>query len=135
MPVIEGTDRVKTAVGEYSFATDGGAVGTITLRGGGSLGAGLPIGAVVTGGYVEVDTALTSGGAATVGIQVEGAGDIVAATVISGPPWSTTGRKSVVPAGTGATSVKTTTGTRSIVAVVGAAALTAGVFRVVLFYR
>lgn len=135
MAVIEGTDRVKTAVGEYSFAADGGAVGSITLRGSGALGAGLPLGSVVTGGYVEVDTALTSGGLATVGISLEGAGDVVAATVISGAPWSTTGRKSVIPAGTGATSVKTSTGTRSIVAVVGVAALTAGAFRVVLFYR
>lgn len=135
MPVIEGTDRVKTAVGEYDFAVDGGAVGQITLRGSGALGAGVPNGAVITGGYVEVDTALTSGGAATVGVDLEGASDVVAATVISGAPWSTTGRKSVIPAGTGATSVKTSTGTRSIKATVAVAALTAGKFRVVLFFR
>lgn len=135
MPIIEGTDRVKTAVGEYDFAVDGGAVGQVTLRGSGALGAGLPAGAVVTGGYVEVDAALTSGGAATVSVDVEGGGDTVAAAVVSGPPWSSTGRKSVIPAGTGATSVKTTTGTRSIKATIAVAALTAGKFRVVLFYR
>lgn len=135
MPVIEGTDRVKVAVGEYDFAVDGGAVGQITLRGSGALGAGVPNGAVITGGYVEVDTAVTSGGAATVSIDLEGTGDIVAAAVVTGAPWSTTGRKSVIPAGTGATSVKTTTGTRSIKATVAVAALTAGKFRVVLFYR
>lgn len=135
MPVIEGTDRIKTAVGEYDFAVDGGPVGQLTLRSSGALGAGLPNGAVVTGGYVEVDTALTSGGAATVSVDSEGAGDIVAATLVSNALWASTGRKSVVPAGTGATSVKTTTGTRSIKATVAVAALTAGKFRVVLFYR
>lgn len=135
MPVIEGTDRIKTAVGEYDFAVDGGAVGQITLRSGSVLGAGVPSGAVITGGYLEVDTVPTSGGAATLGVDLEGTSDIVLAVVISGAPWSSTGRKSVIPAGTGATSVKTTTATRSIKAAVGVAALTAGKFRVVLFYR
>lgn len=135
MPIIEGTDRIKTAVGEYDFAVDGGAVGQITLRGSGTVGAALPNGAIITGGYVEVDTALTSGGAATVGVDLEGTSDIIAAGVISATPWSTTGRKSVIPAGTGVTSVKTSTSTRSIKATVGVAALTAGKFRVVLFFR
>lgn len=135
MPVIEGTERVKSAVGEYDFAVDGGAVGQITLRSSSVLGSGLPINAVVTGGYVEVDTALTSGGAATAGVDLEGTSDIVAAGVISAAPWSSTGRKSVIPAATGVTSVKTTTGTRSLKLTIGVAALTAGKFRVVLFYR
>ena len=133
MGVIEGTDRLKTFVGEYDFAVDGGAVSTITLRGSGALGSGLPAGAVITGGYVEVDTAVVGSGA-SVAVQVEGAGDLVAAAAVSGAPWSTTGRKSIVPASTGATSVKTTV-PRSIVAVVSAAVLTAGKFRVVLFAR
>lgn len=135
MPIIEGTDRIKTAAGEYDFAVDGGAVSQITLRGSGALGAGVPNGAVITGGYVEVDTVLTSGGAATAGVDLEATSDIVASGVISGAPWSSTGRKSVIPAGTGLTSVKTTTGTRSIKLSIGVAALTAGKFRVVLFYR
>jgi hypothetical protein len=135
MAVIEGTDRVKTAVGEYDFAVDGGAVGQITLRGSGALGAGVPNGAVITGGYVEVDTALTSGGAATAGVDLEATSDIVNGTVISGAPWSSTGRKSIIPAGTGATSVKTTAASRSLKLTIGVAALTAGKFRVVVFYR
>jgi hypothetical protein len=134
MPVIEGTTKVKSAQGEYDFAVDGGVVGNITLRGAGTHGNVVPNGAVVLGGYVEVDTIVTSGGAATVGITLEGAGDVVAAAVVSGAPWSSTGRKSVVPAFTGATTVKTTA-VRSMVAVVGVAALTAGKFRVVVFYR
>jgi hypothetical protein len=136
MPIIEGTTQIKTAAGEYDFATDGGAVGSITLRsaGGASLGAGVPAGSVITGGYVEVDTALTSGGSATVAVTLEGAGDLVAAAAISGAPWSSTGRKSIIPAGTGATSVKTTVA-RNLTATVAVAALTAGTFRVVIYYR
>lgn len=134
MAVIEGTDRTKVFVGEYDFAVDGGAVSTIALRGSGALGSQIPSGAVITGGYVEVDTAVTSGGAATVAITSEGAGDLVAAAAVSGAPWSTTGRKSIVPAATGATSVKTSAA-RTLSATIAAAALTAGKFRVVVFAR
>jgi len=135
MAIIEGTGKLKLAQGEYDFDVDGGAVGQITLRGVGMLGAGMPIGSVVTGGYIEVDTALTSGGSATVAVDLEGSGDILAAAAYSASPWSSTGRKSVIPAGTGATSVKTSTASKSIKVTVATAALTAGKFRVVLFYR
>lgn len=134
MPIIEGTTRVKTVVGEYDFAVDGGAVGVITLRGGGLFGNALPAGSVVLSGYIEVDTAVTSGGAATVSVGSEAAADLLAAAAVSGAPWSTTGRKSVIPAGTGATSVKTTAA-RSLAVTVATAALTAGKFRVVIVYR
>jgi hypothetical protein len=125
MAVIEGTDRLKMAVGEYDFA-----VGTITLRGGGSLGAGFPSGAVIVHGYIEVDTIVTSGGAATVAAGSEATGDIQAAALVSGAPWSTTGRKAISFSG-----AKTTTGTRALTATIAVAALTAGKFRVVVFYR
>lgn len=139
MGVIEGTRAAKEGVGhggalkvargDYSFAVDGGAVGDISLMG----VAGIPADAIIVGGLVEVTAALTSAGAATAAVKVEGAGDIVADAAVSGAPWSTAGRKSVVPAMTGATSVKTTAA-RDIVLTVGAAALTAGAFKVVLFY-
>lgn len=135
MPVIEGTTRLKEAAGEYSFAVDGGAVSTITLRSGTTgFGGGVPSGAVILGGYIEVDVAVTSGGAATVSVGSEGAADLLAATLVSGAPWSTTGRKSITPVFTGASSVKTTAA-RSLTITIAAAALTAGVFRVVVFYR
>lgn len=137
MPVIEGTTRLKEASGEYDFAVDGGAVSTITLRsaGGASLGGNIPVGSVVTGGYIEVDTAVTSGGAATLGVNSEAAGDLLAAgTLVSGAPWSTTGRKAIVPVFTAATFVKTTAA-RALTITVGVATLTAGKFRVVVFYR
>jgi hypothetical protein len=136
MAVIETTRTTKSAVGEYSFATDGGAVGSITLRSASSdaLGNSIPSGSVIMSGYIEVDTAVTSGGAGTVAVTLEGAGDLLAAAAVSGAPWSTTGRKSIIPVGTGAASVKTTAA-RSLVVTIATAALTAGVFRVVVFYR
>ncbi len=133
MPIAEGSTDLKSAQGEYDFAVDGGAISTITLRSANMAANQLPAGSVIMGGYVEVDTLLT-GAAATVAITVEGAGDIVAAAAVSGAPWSTTGRKSVIPVFTGASTVKTTVA-RSIVATIAAGAVTAGKFRVVLFYR
>lgn len=118
---------VRVVRARYDFAVDGGAVGDIVISAG-----TVPAGAYITSGFVEVDTAVTGAGA-SVAVNVEGAGDIVAAAAISGAPWSTTGRKSIIPVGTGATSVKTTAA-RSVVATVSAAVLTAGAFDVVLFY-
>lgn len=129
--IAEGTlaRGLSVARGDYSFAVDGGAVGTIALMG----ATNIPSGATILGGWLEVTTVPTSGGAATIGVQVEAAGDIVAAAVISGAPWSTTGRKSVIPVFTGASAVRTTA-SRDISIVIGTAALTAGVFKVVLLY-
>jgi hypothetical protein len=123
----EGTGT-KWMRGRYDFAVDGGAIGTITIS-----AENIPANAIILGGVVEVDTAVTSGGAGTLAIQVEAAGDIVAAAAVSGAPWSTTGRKSVIPAFTGATTVKTTVA-RSIQVVIAAATLTAGVVDVLLAY-
>lgn len=129
--IIEGTGYLKSYRGEYDFAVDGGAISTITLR---SSDGPIPSGAVIMGGYLEVDTGFTTGTAATAALQVESAGDMVAATVVSGAPYSTTGRKSIVPVFTGATTVKTTA-SRAPVMVVATGTITAGKGRLVLFYR
>lgn len=136
MSIMAGTTALKEAAGEFDFAVDGGAVSTITLRSKKNVSTGntIPAGSVIMGGYVEVDTVFTSGGAATVAITAESAGDLVAAAAVSGAPWSTTGRKSQIPAFTGATTVKTTA-RRSITLTIAAATLTAGAGRVVVFYR
>jgi hypothetical protein len=123
--VIGGGGALRLIKASYSFAANGGAVGTL------SLSESVPQGAVILGGWVDVTTAVTSGGAATVAVTVESAGDIVAAAAVSGAPWSTTGRKSVIPVFTGATTVKTTAA-RTISVVIATAALTAGVFDVYL---
>jgi hypothetical protein len=128
MPTISGGGRFSVAKATYSFAVNGGAVGDIVLSGG-----SIPTGAIIMSGVLEVTTVPTSGGAATIAVKVEGAADTVAAAAISGAPWSSTGRKSTIPVGTGATSLKTTAD-RSITITVATAALTAGVFNVYLTY-
>jgi hypothetical protein len=134
MPVIEGTTSLKTVQAEYDFAVDGGATGTLTLRSvpgpADSKGNTVPAGAVVVSGYIDVTTACLSG-TGTITLQLEGAGDLSGALAQAG---LTVGNKSITPAGTGATAVKTTA-VRSIVAVIGTAAFTAGKFRVVLLYK
>jgi hypothetical protein len=130
MPIIEGTTGRKTAIAEYDFAVDGGAVGTITLRGVDAIGNNIPSGAVVTGGFIDVLTGVASA-TGTVALQVESAGDLLVA--VSPTAALTTGRKSIVPAGTGATAVKTTAA-RNLTMVIGTAALTAGKFRLVVLY-
>lgn len=120
---------VRTIRARYDFAVDGGAVGDIDL----TKVASVPANAVILGGFVEVDTAPTSGGSATIAVKVEGAGDMVAAAAIGGAPWSTAGRKSIIPAFTGATAVKTTA-VRKVQATIATAALTAGAFDVVIVY-
>lgn len=132
MPIIEGSGRAgvglgvgrrRLAVGLYDFATDGGAVGDITLR-----GDTIPSGAIITDVLIHVDTALTSGGAATVAIKAESAADLNAADAISGAPWSTTGAKRGDLTAT--TAPVKTTAARAITATVATAALTAGKFSV-----
>jgi hypothetical protein len=131
MAIMEGTRGLKEWKGEYSFATDAGAIGTIVLR---SNDGQIPAGSVIEGGYLEVDTLFTTGTAATAAITVEAANDIISATIVSGAPYSTTGRKSIIPAFTGATTVKTSVA-RSPSMVIATGTITAGVARVVLFYR
>lgn len=130
MAIEEGTRGFKTWKGTYSFAKDGGAISTITLR---SDDGPIPNGSVVIGGYLDVTTIVTSGGAATVAVQVQSAGDVQAAAAVSGAPWSATGVKDIVQDGTGSTAVKLTAA-RSPAIVIAAATVTAGVFNVVLFY-
>lgn len=127
MGIIEGTRGLKTVEAAYDFAVDGGAIGSITLRGDNTI----PAGSVILEGYIDVETAVAPTSVSTVALTVEGAGDIRAAAVASD---LTTGRKDIVPVFTGATSVKTTV-TRSIVMAIAAGTLTAGKFRVVLIYR
>lgn len=131
MSQIEGTRRLKTITAEYDFAKDAGAVGAITLRGYPSDGDGnsLPPGSVVLGGFVDVETACTSA-TGTMALHAEGANDLVNA--VGQGSW-TTGRKSLIPAFTGSTTVKTTVA-RSLVLTIGTAVFTAGKFRVTVFY-
>ena len=129
MATTEGSGGVKTYRGKYDFAVDGGAISTITLR----ADSPLPAGAVIIGGYIDVLTLLTSGGAATVALSVEAANDLQTAITVAGAPWSTTGRKAITPAFSAATAVKTTV-QRAPTAAIAAVTVTAGKFELVLLY-
>lgn len=118
--------QMKVAKFVYDFAKDGGAVGAVVV------GAGmLPNGAIVNGGTVHVDTAVTSGGSATVALGIETATDVLGAT---GKASFTLGaRLDVVPVRTAATAVKTTA-SRGLTVTIGTATLTAGKITVFLEY-
>lgn len=125
LPTAEGNHRLSVIKATYSFAVDGGAIGSITL-------ATIPSGVVVLAGVVDVTTALTSGGAGTMALQLEGANDLITAAAVSGAPWSTTGRKAFgANVNFGTSSVKTTA-SRALTAAIADVALTAGVFDVYL---
>lgn len=61
---------------EYTFAGDGGTVGGSPI----TLVIPIPDNAIVLGGYVEVLAAVTSGGGATLALNLTGAGDLLVAT-------------------------------------------------------
>jgi len=122
---------LRTAVATYDFAVDGGAISTI------AIGDALPDNAIVLGGFVEVQTTLTSvTDAATVALSIVGAGDIKVAIAISdgSNPWDA-GTKAIVPKFNTpeSTSVKLTAANQVDVAI-AVEAVTAGKFHVTLFY-
>jgi hypothetical protein len=131
MAITEGSRNPKAWTGYYDFAVDGGAMTTITLR---SNDGPLPIGSYVTGGLLDVTTQFTTGTSATGALTVEGANDLVSATIVSGAPFSTTGQKDIVPDATGSTALELTAA-RNPALVVGTGTITAGAFKLVLFYR
>lgn len=120
----------KSVIYEYDFAVDGGAIGNINLRVIGGDGP-IPNGAVIDGKNVAIDvlTALTSGGAATAGLNVDTSGDIQTPTVVSGAPWSTTGMKDP----TLEAPLKAAGGVMKTA--IAVAALTAGKFRVYVSFE
>jgi hypothetical protein len=127
--IMEGTYDLKVYRGRYDFAQDLGAISTITLR----ADSPLPLGSVIIGGYIDVQTALTSGGAATVALQAEAANDLQTAITVAGAPWSTTGRKAITPVFTAASMIKTTA-SRAPAMLIAAFTVTAGKFDLVLLY-
>ena len=97
----------------------------------------LPANAVVMGGFFSVNTAFTSAGGNTgqIAISVEGANDIQTAAAVGGAPYSTIGRKAIVPKinTPETTSIKVTTA-KEVTVTVSVAALTAGKLTGYLFY-
>lgn len=114
----------------YDFATDGGAVGDIVLR-----GSGLPSNARVTRTYYEVTTAFTSGGSATIALNIptDDAAGLLAATAIG--TAGTAGAHDGIQDGAAANFSELTTAVRVPTMSVGTADLTAGALVLVLEYE
>ena len=118
---------MRTAKFEYDFAKEGGAVGAITCR-----GHKLPAGAIVRGGCVDVITAVTSAGSATVALHLVGAADVLTATAKA--DLSLAALIVVVPVFQTAATWIRTVATTELVATVAVAALTAGKIQITLDY-
>jgi hypothetical protein len=101
---------------EYDFATHGGAQGAI------DLGIDVPADILIVDGMINVVTSLDSGGAATLALHIEGAGDVLAATAYGS---LAAGLVDVVPDNTAANAILTTD-TQAITATIATADLTAG---------
>jgi hypothetical protein len=100
-------------------------------------GVTLPAHAIIVGGFFDVNTAFTSAetNTGTIAISVQGANDIQAAAAVSGAPYSTVGRKAIVPKANTpeSTSVKTTAA-KEITCTVAVAALLTGKLTGYLYY-
>lgn len=97
----------------------------------------LPINAIVVGGFFDVNTAFHSAGgdAGTIAISVEGANDIQTAAAVSGAPYSTIGRKAIVPkANTPESTGVKATAARAITFTVAGQILSAGKLTLFLYY-
>lgn len=136
MPIIEGTYKAggqglgspKPAYAVYDFAVDGGAVGAITLR-----GDSVPSGAVIVDSLLRVTTALTGGTVTdTLSLGSEGATDIQSAAARNAAPWATAGAKRGTLTATAAPVL--TTANRSLTFTVNGTDLTAGAFKLVVWY-
>ncbi len=123
-------EKVHTLRAIYDFAVSGGAVSTITMKDKRGRTAQLPDGAIVKHCLIDVVTAASSAGSATIAIGTGQAGnDLKAATAIA----SYTGLVACVPVGSAATSIKMTADRQPSVTI-ATAALVAGKINVFIDY-
>jgi len=101
------------------------------------LGSVLPASAIIVGGFMDVNTAFTSAGgnAGEIAISLQAANDVQTSVAVSGAPWSTIGRKAIVPkANTPESTSLKTSAAKQITATVITQALTAGKVTIYLYY-
>lgn len=128
LPTSNTLNAKRTAHYTYSFAVNGGVHAGIALT-----GAALPNNALVTAGRMRTKTALT--GATNASLQLLGANDLVAATAVSGAPWTIGALAGLVPVESDATKWLLTTNGTTVPTLVGTVAdFTAGIFEVWLDY-
>lgn len=112
----------------YDFSSDGGAIGSITLKDENGVAQSIPAGAIITNAYISVQTAVTSAGSATVAFGIVGNTDAFKAATAK----ATLAEHYVVA---GANDLPLTDLVPvDVVATVATAALTAGKFRVFVEY-
>lgn len=123
------TGRTKWARAFYDFATDAGAVGTLTLR-----GDKIPAGARVLSAVIDVTTLVaTTAGTGTVALGINSTTDLRTAVVVgTAPAINVTG--AVNTASTRATAPITLTADKDVVATIATNAITAGAFTVLVEY-
>jgi hypothetical protein len=99
-------------------------------------GVTLPIHAIVVGGFFDVNTAFDSAAStAEIAIHVVGANDVQTAAAVSGAPYSTVGRKAIVPkANTPESTSLKCTAASEITCTVTVQALTVGKLTGYLYY-
>jgi hypothetical protein len=109
----------------YNFATDGGAIGTIQLRGG-----VLPANAVITNAWVEVTTAFLPITTSTFAIGLTDAATALRTAVVatSAPALNATGYVAVIAPQTPASFVTKAATNRNFIATIASGAFTAGAF-------
>lgn len=100
------------------------------------VGVTLPAHSIIVGGFIDVNTPFTGDSGATLAISVEGANDIISAAAVSGAPYSTIGRKAIVPKANTpeSTSVKVGAAAKEITCTVAVAALLTGKLTGYLYY-
>jgi hypothetical protein len=125
-------EQVGCLIGTYRFSRDGGAVGDITLKNDQGVAVTLPTGATVLSVFTRARAALTSGGSATIDLNLNSANDLLAASAYGD---HTLGAKvqGIPDLGTLADSV-TTTAERTLTMSINVAALTAGALDVYVMY-
>lgn len=133
-PLVSG-DADGLGVLRVARATFDLAVAANRAVGAHGLGVILPAQAIVVGGFMEVNTAVTGEANATLAVSVLSANDIQTAAAVSGAPWSTTGRKAIVPkANTPESTGIKLTAAKEITATIATAALLTGKVTVYLYY-
>lgn len=120
--------RKRVAKATYSFAVDGGAQGTITP----ATNSTIPLGAVVTGVFVDCTTNVAPAAGATIAINGGGTTLVTAATATAHGLNTGTVKKSLALVSS-ATAIKTTAN-GAITLTVASADLTAGVVNIYVEY-
>lgn len=135
-PLIGGDDDGLGVLRVARFTFDAGIEANRAIGAHGT-GVTLPIHAIVVGGFVDVNTKFDSDAtdAGTIAISVQAANDVISAAAVSGAPYSTIGRKAIIPkANTPESTSLKCTAEREITCTVAVEALLSGKLTGYLYY-